>query len=75
MPPRHLLVATKPFWDVDDIQGDPLYQQIKPILETAQPFPNTFNKAQQDDMDMQICIALKAQVPSYKCKTKIAPTN
>jgi thiamine pyridinylase len=68
MPPRHLLVATKPFWDVKDVKRDFLYQQIKPLLETAQPFPNTFETATQDAMDVQICKALKAQVPGYKCK-------
>jgi thiamine pyridinylase len=70
MPPRHLLVATQPFWNLDLVTGDPVYQQVAPVLQTGQPFPNAFTKQQQLEMDFKICAALKGEVPNYKCKTK-----
>jgi len=68
MPPRHLLVATQAFWSQSRVQSDPVYQQVAPVVLGGQPFPNDFTKQKQSEMDTAICAALKAAVPSYKCK-------
>ena len=69
-PPRHLLVATSPFWRQDTVKGDPIYQQLEPIVLAGQPFPNSFSKELQGKMGTEICKALKGRVPDYHCKTK-----
>jgi hypothetical protein len=69
-PPRHLLVATSPFWDLDTVKSDPIYQQLVPIVRAGQPFPNSFSKNLQSKMGTEICIALKNRIPGYHCKTK-----
>jgi thiamine pyridinylase len=68
MPPRHLLVATQPFWNLDQVKADAIYGQVVPVVQGGQPFPNDFTKQKQAEMDAQICAALKAGVPGYKCK-------
>jgi hypothetical protein len=68
MPPRHLLVATQPFWNLDQVKTDLIYQQVAPAVQSGQPFPNDFTKQKQLEMDAKICVALKTAVPSYKCK-------
>jgi hypothetical protein len=72
MPPRHLLVATQPFWCLDQVKSDPVYQQVAPVLRTAQPFPNAFTKQQQKEMDSKICSALKTQISRYKCNETVS---
>jgi hypothetical protein len=37
-------------------------------VQSGQAFPNDFTKQKQSEMDAQICAALKAAVPGYKCK-------
>jgi hypothetical protein len=68
MPPRHLLVATQPFWDLDQVKNDPIYQQLAPFVRDGKAFPNSVRAQQKDDMESQICRALKEKVTSYKCK-------
>lgn len=68
-PPRHLLVATNPFWDQGAVKGDPIYQQLEPIVRTGQPFPNSFTKDLQAKMGSEICKALKTRISGYHCKT------
>jgi thiamine pyridinylase len=68
MPPRHLLVATQTFWNLDRVMADSIYQQVAHVLQSGQPFPNDFTKQKQLDMASEICRALKVGVPSYKCK-------
>jgi hypothetical protein len=68
MPPRHLLVATQPFWNLDQVKADPIYQQVAPAVQSGQPFPNAFTKQQQLEMGSRICAALKTAVPGYNCK-------
>jgi thiamine pyridinylase len=68
MPPRHLLVATQPFWSLDQVKKDNVYQQVEPVLKIGQPFPNTFTQQLQAEMDSKICDAVKKEVPNYKCK-------
>jgi hypothetical protein len=68
MPPRHLLVATQPFWNLDQVKADLIYQQVAPAVQSGQPFPNDFTKQKQLEMDSGICAALKAGMSIYKCK-------
>jgi hypothetical protein len=68
MPPRHLLVATAAFWDDKVVKGDSIYQQVAPIVQNAQPFPNDFTPSLQSDMDKGICVELKKSITGYKCK-------
>jgi thiamine pyridinylase len=75
MPPRHLLVATQLFWNQEQVKEDPLYQQIVPVLQTGQPFPNEISKLQQLEMSFAICAALKEKLPNYKCKLRPAEAN
>jgi thiamine pyridinylase len=70
MPPRHLLVATQPFWDLAEVKNDPIYRQVAAVVQTGQPFPNDFTEQQQLGMDAKICAALKADVPNYNCKSQ-----
>lgn len=66
-PPRHLLVATQPFWSQSQVQQDPLYQQFSTVLQNAQPFPNWFTQQNQTAMSTQVCAALQQQIPAYVC--------
>ena len=75
MPPRHLLVATQPFWDLKQVKDDRIYQQVAPVLQAAQPFPNAFTNQLETDMDYAICTALKSGTKDYKCKEKPKPVN
>jgi len=75
VPPRHLLVATQPFWNLDQVKADPVYQQVAPVLPIGQPFPNAITQQQQATMDSKICAALKAEMPNYKCKVQVNPAN
>ncbi len=68
MPPRHLLVATKPFWETKLVKGDAIYQQVRTAVENGKAFPNNFSKQQELEMGSGICHALKAQIPGYSCK-------
>ena len=67
-PWRTLLVATQPFWSQQAILNDPLYQQYRLVLDTAEPFPNNFTAQIQTRMRIDVCNALKARAP-YTCKT------
>lgn len=80
IPPRHLLVATQPFWQQPQVQSDPLYPYfIQAIVSSdykVNPFPNWFTAAQQQGMSTTICSALKATQPNYKCTGSVpAPTS
>jgi len=66
-PPRHLLVATQPFWSQPEVQQDALYQQFSPVLQSGQPFPNWFTPANHTAMYTQVCAALKKRTPTYVC--------
>jgi hypothetical protein len=68
MPPRHLLVATQPFWNLDQVKADSIYEQVALAVQGGKPFPNAFTQQKQIEMRSAICGALKAEVPNYKCK-------
>jgi thiamine pyridinylase len=76
-PPRHLLVATQPFWNLSSVQNDPLYQQFATIFGgqtySIQPFPNWFTPAQKQTMYGGVCDALKVTFPNYACAGTIRP--
>lgn len=67
-PPRHLLVATEPFWNQKDVRTDEIYEQVEPTVRIAQAFPNGITPAQQTEMSGAICKALKARISNYGCK-------
>ena len=70
-PPRHLLVATQPFWSLSSVQTDPLYQQFSIIFGgppfTMQPFPNWFTPTNKKTMYSGVCDALQVTLPNYAC--------
>lgn len=66
-PWRTLLVPTQPFWQQSQIVNNAYYQQLRPILDSAAPFPNNFTESVQTAMDTQVCVALKAQRPQFDC--------
>lgn len=66
--PRHLLVATQPFWDQDVVKNDLVYQQAITVVRAGKPFPNDFTKQTASEMDIKICNALKAGMTRYQCK-------
>jgi thiamine pyridinylase len=68
MPPRHLLVATQAFWNDSDVKKDSIYQQVLQAVANGQPFPNDLTPQQQMEIGHGVCNALKATLPTYKCK-------
>ncbi|GAN54017.1 type 2 periplasmic-binding domain-containing protein [Tanticharoenia sakaeratensis] len=66
-PPRHLLVATRPFWDQSRVRKDPVYRQVIPAVRTARAFPSDLDGATRDTMALDICRALRRSIPSYDC--------
>jgi len=76
-PPRHLLVATQPFWNQPIVQNDPLYQQFATIFTGQQysinPFPNSFTAAQKQAIYAGVCDALKNSLPNYACTGSTTP--
>jgi thiamine pyridinylase len=74
-PPRHLIVATKPFYDDDDVKGDPVYTQIIAgfLKGKIQPYLTSFTPKLQYDLLSGICPVLQQQSPSWKCKIPKKP--
>ncbi len=69
-PPRHLIVATQPFWNLNSVKNDPLYQQLAQLVTPNSglfPFPNYFTQQQEQTMATGVCGALKADLPTYAC--------
>ena len=66
-PPRHLLVATKPLYDVKD---DPIYSQLAAgfLQGNLQPYLTSFTPKFQFDLLSKICPALKSASSGWKCK-------
>jgi hypothetical protein len=69
-PPRHLIVATKAFYDDDDVKGDAIYAQLVSgfLKRNIQPYLNSFTPKFQYDLLSSICPALKQQSPGWICK-------
>jgi hypothetical protein len=74
-PPRHLIVATKPFYDDDDVKADAIYAQLAGgfLKEEIRPYLNSFTPRLQYDLLSGICPVLQQQSPGWKCKVPKKP--
>lgn len=74
-PPRHLLVATKPFYDDDDVKGDSVYSQLAAgfLNGNLQPYLTSFTPQLQYDLLAKICPALQKESFGWKCKVPKKP--
>jgi hypothetical protein len=74
-PPRHLIVATKPFYDDDDVKADPVYKQLASgfLKGEIRPYLNSFTPRLQYDLLSGICPILQQQSPGWKCKVPKKP--
>jgi hypothetical protein len=73
--PRHLLAASKKFYDDDDVKGDWLYSRVVSTLLEKNPraYANTFSPKTQYDLLLGICTVLKQKNPDWKCKVPDKP--
>lgn len=67
LPPRRLLPATKSFYALPRVFNDPVYAQIIPVLQNAQPMPTTLSEEALTAVASRVCIALKITTPAYRC--------
>ena len=73
-PARHLLVATKRFYDLDDVKSDRLYSTVSStLLKNPRPYPNSFTAQLQYDLLSGICPVLKQKSARWKCKAPEKP--
>jgi hypothetical protein len=74
-PPRHLLVATQPFYGDKSVKGDPVYSQLGAgfLQGNLQPYLTSFTPKFQYDLLSGICPALKKESPGWKCKVPDKP--
>jgi hypothetical protein len=74
-PPRHLLVATKPFYDDKEVRSDPVYSQLAAgfLNGTVQPYLTSFTPKLQYDLLAGICPALQKASPGWKCRIPPKP--
>jgi hypothetical protein len=74
-PARHLIVATKPFYDDDDVKADPVYTQVVSgfLKEEIQPYLVSFTPQLQYDLLSGICPVLQQRSPGWKCKIPKKP--
>ncbi len=74
-PARHLIVATEPFYDDDDVKGDAVYARILGsfLKGEIQPYLNSFTPKLQYDLLSGICPILREQSPDWKCKAPKKP--
>lgn len=74
-PPRHLLAATKRFYEDDDVKGDWLYSRVVSTFLEKNPraYPNTFSPQSQYDLLLGICTVLNQKSPHWKCKIPKKP--
>jgi hypothetical protein len=74
-PPRHLIVATKAFYNDDDVKGDAIYSQLVSgfLQGDIQPYLTSFTPKLQYDLLSEICPALKRESPSWICKVPKKP--
>jgi thiamine pyridinylase len=71
-PWRHLLVATKPFYEDKDVKGDPVYSRLASgfLQGNIQPYLNSFTPTLQYDLLSGICLALRNESPGWTCSAK-----
>ena len=74
-PARHLIVATKPFYDDEEVKGDPVYQQLTNgfLRGNLQPYLTSFTPKLQYDLLSGICPVLRQESPGWKCKVPKKP--
>jgi hypothetical protein len=74
-PPRHLLVATKPFYEDDDVKGDAIYSRLASsfLQGNIQPYLTSFTPKLQYDLLSGICPAVKQESPGWTCKVPKKP--
>jgi hypothetical protein len=66
-PPRHLLSATRGFYDLPEVKQDPIYATIMPLLGAAVPMPTNIDAATLKGVDDKVCKALVVPLPTYNC--------
>lgn len=69
-PPRHLIVATKPFYSLSDVKDDPVYEQINNALLKSDmiAYPNSFSPQLKNQLLAGICPSLKQENSAWICK-------
>jgi hypothetical protein len=74
-PPRHLIVATKPFYDDKAVKGDSVYSQLLSgfLNGNLQPYLVSFTPQLQYDLLSGICDVMKEQKTGWKCKVPTKP--
>ncbi|MBL7234110.1 type 2 periplasmic-binding domain-containing protein [Komagataeibacter oboediens] len=72
-PARHLLVGTRPFWDQQQVRDDPVYSQVRTVIETGQAFPHDLNESLRDRMARDVCLMLRKDIPQYDCDMTKGP--
>jgi hypothetical protein len=74
-PARHLIVATKPFYEDDDVKADAVYSQLvgRFLKGEIQPYLTSFTPKLQYDLLSGICPVLQQQSPGWKCKIPKKP--
>jgi hypothetical protein len=73
-PSRHLIVATKPFFDDPAIKSDPFYSKLLEFLQSNPvPYTTGFNPRSQYQLLSGLCPALKAQQAGWVCKVPAPP--
>jgi hypothetical protein len=67
---REIPVATKPFYDDEDVKADPVYAQVVGgfLNGEIQHYLASFTPKRQYDLLSGICPALQQQSPAWKCK-------
>jgi hypothetical protein len=66
---RHLVPATKAFYDPKVLKGDPIYTQVlKTLLEKSpRAYLNNFTPQMQHDLLSGICTSLQNKNPKWTC--------
>jgi hypothetical protein len=74
-PPRHLIVATMPFYKDGDVKADPIYAQVTEgfLKGDILPYLNSFTPKLQYELLSGICPVLQQQSPGWKCKVPKKP--
>jgi thiamine pyridinylase len=69
-PPRHLLVATKAFYSLEDIKGDSLYEQLISTFLSGRmiSYPNSFSPELKYQLLSGVCPSLKKKSAGWSCK-------
>jgi thiamine pyridinylase len=76
-PPRHLLVATQPFYALKAVKADPIYTQVLSALFARDivAYPNIFTPDLKYQLLSGICPLLKQSSPGWICKVPEPPKH